>query len=316
MITGHHQHQYSVDKNWAKIDADKYPVNDCHEMVIDSMNRLYVLTNDTRNNILVFDLEGNLLSAWGTTYPGAHGLSLFKEKDVEYLLITDHERHQVIKTTLDGEEMMVLNYPVETGCYTDESLYLPTETAVTSNGDIYITDGYGLQYVIQYDSKGKYIRHWGGSGDKEEQFNCVHGIAIDGRGEGRPTLLLTSRNDNAFKRFSLEGIYLETISLPGSFVCRPVIKDHYVYAAVFRSGFNTNEASGFITILDGQNRVVSTPGGTAPLYLDNKLLPQQQEEKIFIHPHDVCVDDEGNIYVCQWKSKKTYPYKLTRIKNV
>ncbi len=95
MITGHQQHQYSVDKNWAKLDAGRYPVNDCHEMVIDSLHRLYLLTNDTRNNILVFDLEGNVLSAWGTTYPGAHGLSLFKENGVEYLLITDHERHQV-----------------------------------------------------------------------------------------------------------------------------------------------------------------------------------------------------------------------------
>jgi peptidylamidoglycolate lyase len=101
-IVGHNKHQYTVDFNWGALNADKFPVNDCHEMVIDASNRLYMLTNDTHNNVLVYDLNGNLLDCWGSSYPGAHGLSVFNEDGVEYLLITDHERHQVIKTTLLG----------------------------------------------------------------------------------------------------------------------------------------------------------------------------------------------------------------------
>jgi hypothetical protein len=38
-----------------------------------------------------------------------------------------------------------------------------------------------------------------------------------------------------------------------------------------------------------------------------------QKEKIFIHPHDVCVDDEGSIYVAQWAAGKVYPNKFTRV---
>ena len=38
-----------------------------------------------------------------------------------------------------------------------------------------------------------------------------------------------------------------------------------------------------------------------------------QADKIFAHPHDVCVDDDGSIYVAQWASGKVYPYKLTRV---
>jgi hypothetical protein len=32
-----------------------------------------------------------------------------------------------------------------------------------------------------------------------------------------------------------------------------------------------------------------------------------------MHPHDVCVDNDENIYVPQWASKKSYPIKLERV---
>jgi peptidylamidoglycolate lyase len=35
-----------------------------------------------------------------------------------------------------------------------------------------------------------------------------------------------------------------------------------------------------------------------------------QTIKAFQYPHDVCIDDEENMYVAQWNSGKTYPYKL------
>jgi DNA-binding beta-propeller fold protein YncE len=282
-------------------------------MVITREGLLYLLTNDTRNNILIYDKQGRLKGAWGTTYPGAHGLTLHDESGTEYLYITDAERRQVIKTTLAGKEVLVLDYPKETGVYASSDQYKPTETTVAPNGDIYVTDGYGLQYVIQYDQRGCYIRHWGGRGDGCDQFDCAHGIAIDHRDSSKLSLLITSRNHNALKRFSLDGIYLETISLPGSFVCRPVVHKKNIYCAVFRSETNQNFASGYITILDENNKVVSTPGGTQPLYLGGKLQAQKKEGSVFIHPHDVCVDEEDNLYVAQWNSGGTYPIKLERV---
>jgi hypothetical protein len=43
------------------------------------------------------------------------------------------------------------------------------------------------------------------------------------------------------------------------------------------------------------------------------LNPLKQVDKLFNHPHDVCVDDEGSIYVAQWASGKVYPYKLSKV---
>ena len=35
-----------------------------------------------------------------------------------------------------------------------------------------------------------------------------------------------------------------------------------------------------------------------------------QTVKVFQYPHDVCIDDEQNMYVAQWNSGHVYPYKL------
>lgn len=312
-MIGHGEHRYRVISGWGNLDPVRYPVADCHEMVMDRKGRIFLLTNHTKNNILIYDRSGKYLGHWGDCYPGAHGLTLADENGEEFLFITDIERHQVIKTTLDGKVIMVLDHPREIADYRTADQYNPTETAIAPNGDIYVTDGYGLQFVIQYDRQGNYMRHWGGRGDEPDQFDCVHGIAVDNR-NATPTLLITSRNHNALKRFSLDGNYLSTIPLPGSFVCRPVVKGNLVYAAVFRSGTNMNVGSGYITIIDGQDRVISTPGGSAPRYDRGVLQPQHQiDAGPFIHPHDVCIDDDGNIMVCQWKSGNSYPLMLQRL---
>ncbi len=41
------------------LDAAKYPVNDCHEMVEDSRGRILLLTNETKNNVLVYNKSGD-----------------------------------------------------------------------------------------------------------------------------------------------------------------------------------------------------------------------------------------------------------------
>ena len=282
-------------------------------MVVDKSGRIFLLTNETRNNILIYNNSGKLEGSWGNEYPGAHGLSIAEENGHEFLFITDTIRHEVIKTTLEGKEIMVLTYPKEMDDYRSGEQFNPTETAIAPNGDIYVTDGYGLQFVIHYNFRGEYIRHWGGPGDSDDKFDCVHGIAIDTRNAADPALIITSRNHNAFKRFTLDGRYLETISLPGSFVCRPVIRGKFLYAAVFRSGTSTNYGSGFITILDENNKVISSPGGSEPEYIDGILQTQYQDNNTFIHPHDVCVVEDGNIIVCQWRSDRSYPIKLNKI---
>lgn len=312
-LLGQGNKRYRLDTHWSKADVARNPVNDCHEIVQDSKGRIILLTNETKNNVLMYDKAGKLLTTWGSEYPGAHGLTLFNENGTEVLFICDNNRHQVIKTTLDGRVLLVLDYPKETGEYTKAEEYVPTETAIAPNGDIYVADGYGKDFIMRYDSKGKYISHFGGRGNEAKHLLNAHGVCVDQRDPKRPCLVVTSRQQNAFKRYTFEGVYIDTIPLPGAWVCRPVIKGEYLYAAVLQSNSNLWKQSGFVTILDKNFKVVSNLGGSEPKYADGKLDEMYQTIKYFDYPHDVCVDDEENLYIAQWNSGKVYPYKLSPV---
>ncbi len=311
-IVGHGGFTYRVDKEWGVQDPSKIPVNDCHEMVLDSKGRIFMTTTgENNNNIIIYDRMGKVLDSWGTEFPGAHGLSIAGEGDDQFLFITDPETHKVFKTTLDGRILMAFERPREVSGYTSDDQYKPTETAVMPNGDIYIADGYGENYIIQYNSQGEYIRHFGGKGEGESEFSCCHGITLDTRDPARPTLLITSRAKQQFKRFTLDGRHLETISLPGCSVCRPVINGENIYFAVIVT--KTWDAyDGMLAVLDKDNKVVSLPGGSAPQYQDDVLLAPVYDGRTFRNPHDVLIDDDGNLYIPQWASGKTYPIKLSR----
>ena len=311
-VYGHNDMRFKMNANWGALNPSQYPVNDCHEMVQDRKGRIILLTNETKNNILIYDKKGKLLKSWGHEFPGAHGLTLQSAGKEEYLFITDTGKHQVYKTTLDGKILLTIDYPAETGVYEKKEAFVPTETTVLENGDFYIADGYGSQYIMHYDEKGKLKHFFGGRGDKPENLDNAHGITVDRR-QKEHSLIITDRTKNCFKRFSMDGKLIEVIELPGACVCRPVIHKDYLYAAVLRSPNLQAEKTGFVTILDKNNKVVSNIGGTEPVYTDGKLQPLAQAEKIFVHPHDVCVDDEGNLYVAQWASGKVYPYKFTRV---
>ncbi len=315
-IIGHGKFRYRVHKNWGNLDPAKTPVKNCHEMVMDKKGRLIMVTDETKNNIIIYDRSGKLITTWGNDFPGGHGLTLFDEGGEEVLFICDPNTGRVVKTTLDGKQIMELPNPKTINVYESTQNYLPTETAIGPNGDIYVADGYGSQYILQFSAKGEFIRKFGGPGNEDANFSTAHGVCIDARDKNNITLICTSRGHNSFKRFTLDGKYLSTLFLPGAFVCRAVMDDENIYAGVCWSRLRYLEQtnnSGFVTILDGKDKVISNPGGTAPVYKKGELQLMLQDKPVFNHCHDVCIDNDKNIYVCQWNANKTYPIKLERV---
>ncbi len=317
-ILGHGDFTYRLDKDWGNLDSNKYPVNNCHEMVMDSQGRLILLTDHPQNNILIYDKSGKLLDSWTLGYTGAHGLSIHQEGGEDYLFITDVASGQVVKTTTTGRIVMSIKKPVFTNDYPACAAYKPTETTIAPNGDIYIADGYGSQFILRYNSKGEFISKFGGDSFLQpDKFKQAHGVTLDTRDKNNPTLLCSARIKNTIKRFSLEGQHLEDIYLPGAFISRIVVDEQNLYSGVCfgmtPDNFNMQLNLGFVTILDKNNKVVSNPGGTKPTYKNGKLQIMTQSQPIFKHCHDVCVDNDKNLYVCQWNAGKVYPSKLVRV---
>lgn len=277
-------------------------------MVFDAAGRLYVLTDHPKNNVLVFELDGSLADAWTLGMSGAHGLTIACEGERGVLFITDAYGGRVVKTTLAGDVLLTLPSPHELGEYRDHEPYLPTQTAVAPNGDVYVADGYGSQRVLRFDASGRLLQSFGGKGRGPGTLDFAHGIAVDTRrGKGNETLLVTSRVRQCFERFDLEGRHLETIALPGGYPCRPVIQGENVYVALCWSGYHLKPNSGFVVVLDAENRIVATLGG----HLESGKLAS--DFSVFHHAHDVAVAPNGDVFVCEWNAGNVYPVALRRI---
>ncbi|KXX66538.1 hypothetical protein [Flammeovirga sp. SJP92] len=333
IILGHGDYQYKLNKDWAQISSVRNPILNCHEMVMDSKGRLIMIGDNTDNNIMIFDKSGKLLDYWGTAYPGGHGLTLSKEGEEDFLYLTDsgwfldksgkwvHHNGRVSKTTLDGRVVFDIGHPQTVGAYEPGDLFCPTEVAIAPNGDIYVADGYGKDYILHYDAKGQFIRKWGGHKNKDKNYNLMnaHGVTLDLRDPNQPLLCCSSRSENMYKWFTLDGKFVKKLHLTNMYICRAVFDENNLYAGVCwsrpedGSGHNWKKHTGFVTILE-DDKVVSNPGGTAPTYKKGELQASYQlPTQPILHGHDVCVDEDKNLYICQWNAGHTAPLKLERV---
>lgn len=308
-VYGQGAYRYRHVKGWGILGADT-PVKDCHGMVQSKDGRVFLLNNHTANNVIIYNREGALLGKWGTEFPGAHGLTLFEESGEERLFITDHDRHQVYKTTLDGKILLTLDWPEGSGKYQNAGQFKPTHVAVAPDGSFYVSDGYGLSFVMHYDATGKLVNTFGGRNGGPGALHCSHGIHVDVRDAAKPVLLVTSREQNSIKRFTMEGEHLDTLDLPGAMPCFMIPYGEFIVVPHLKGG----NGNGFVSILDRDNKIVSNVAADAASYgADGKLAPMKANCNLFVFPHGLLVDDKDSLYIAQWNSGRTYPIKLERV---
>lgn len=329
-ILGQGDHKYRLVQNWAKPNGKHINIHNCHAMVQTKDGNLQALCDGIEHNFITFNPNGECVGQWGTEYPGAHGLELFEENGEEHYIVVDggwairsvenrpkKEQGKVVKIKKDGSLVFAFGHPLTIGEYTPEMRFQPCDAAVGPNGDIYISDGYGSQFILQYNKYGQFKRKFGGRGKLDSHLSGAHGISIDTRDKNFPKIIASSRSQNILKFFDLDGKYLYKVEVPGAYLGQAVVQGDYLYSGVCwskdKKTGKRNSNSGFVTILDGDNKVVSNLGGSAPIYKNGKLQPIYQTEKVFNHVHDVCVDKQGNIYALQWNAKGALPFKLEKV---
>ncbi|TAF76450.1 MAG: 6-bladed beta-propeller [Bacteroidetes bacterium] len=326
LILGHDKFKYKIVKNWGVDNLVNTPVADCHEMVQDSKKRLIFCTTEVKNNIIILDKKGKLIKTWGNDFPGVHGLTLNNANGEEFLYLTDTVKKEVYKTTIDGKVLLTLKYPTESGIYSDPEKmpFVPTETAIAPNGDIYVADGYGSSHILVYDVNGKFKNIFAGkSKEGDDKLIEAHGVCIDTRDKNNPKVIATSRKECGFKYYTMDGKLISSHYYKGSFFCRPIIKGENLFFPVIWSEFDESgknaawlSKTGHLVVFDKNNKLLSAPGVDTIEYENGKPKHMHQSAKVkgtFMHCHDLCIDDEDSIYIPQWNSDKTFPLKLERV---
>lgn len=151
--------------------------------------------------LIVFDAKGRYLRSWGKgMFGNPHGLRLDREGNV---WVTDNGDHQVMKFSPDGKLLLTLGVKGKAG--TDEKTFgRPTDIAFASNGDVYVSDGYGNSRVVKFDKTGKYLLSWGKKGKGESEFNTPHSIAVD----SKDNVYVSDRENNRLQIFTAQGKFL------------------------------------------------------------------------------------------------------------
>ena len=333
-VLGHNGLRYRVIRDWAKVDREVAPVINAHAMVASEDGFFYLVTDHPKNAIIVLKPDGSYVRSFGTGLKGGHGIDLVKDKDGRELIVhvdcgwefsakgePTKKTGSVNLLTKEGQLVRTLPSTIDLGIEEEGTYYSPCDVAVTNNNEIIVIDGYSTNRVLHFTLEGELIRHWGGrQKGKADDISNGHGISLDHSDPENPILWISSRDQNQLKRFTLEGDYLDTIEIPGAYAGQAVFHGDYIYTGVCWSKHPKTgkrlPKSGFVAVLDRKtNKVLSAPGGSKPTYDGDTLQPLHQMHSVFLHVHDLMVDQEGNIYVMEWNGAARYPFKLELIKS-
>lgn len=294
IILGRGEYRYRCLHDWL-VPPDWIIWGDTHGLAQDARGNIYVghtahPASPCRDAIAVFNAEGRFIRSFGERFAGgSHGLELRQEGDHEYLYHCDTARRQVVKTDLYGRVIWEMGLPQESGVYGEGDAFIPTNVAFAPNGDFYVTDGYGSDWIHQFDIQGNYLRTFGGKGRDAGKVRNAHGIGVDPRGS-EPLLVIADRANSRLQYFTLDGH-------PISFVYEGLRQPCHV---AFSDGLALiPDLKSVVTLLDDDNRVITHLGDGDPSDLRGRPRSDFRPGE-FIHPHDAIFLNNGGILVAEW----------------
>lgn len=306
---GSGEHTYECIHDWAKLPT-RIAFGNTHGVGIDKFGNVYIkhtvhASSSSGDALCVFDSDGKFIRSWGSEFRGgAHGLTLSRETEGEFLFLADCNSGVVKKMSLTGELVMDLGWPEESGVYGSRLEYKPTNVAVVPAalkesaagsawaehaGHIFVADGYGKSWIHHYSSKGQYLSTFGGPGKERGQVSCPHGIAIDTRGP-EPLIVVADRSNRRLQNFSLRGQHRSFVTSELRSPCHFDQRGKLLLVP---------DLEARVTLLNERNELVVHLGDGTNYGLRDKPREQFVDGR-FIAPHSACFDAAGNIFVVEW----------------
>ena len=309
MQVGQRSHIYRWIENWITIpDSPSARENGRTHGLAVTPEQDVVVFHQAHDAVLIYSPDGELKSKWGgDRFPGAHGLTLVVDPDGRpYLWLADEKTHEVVKTTLDGDEVMTLDKP-DHPAYSNGK-YVPTWVAVNEerhggNGDVWIADGYGSSLVHHFDKSGKYLESLDGEAGAG-RFACPHGILFDPRKASSPELYVADRGNQRVQVFDGEGRFKRVFGGDGKSMDSPcgfVFDDTHCYFP---------ELHGALAVFDENDKLVTFLGENDKIHCrgdwPGKLMTGYPNERDHVRegvcnaPHGMAVNDRGDLYYGEW----------------
>ena len=298
MRVGNSNAMYEWVDDWAKIpDTQSAREGWAHHGIVVSQSGNIVAFHQSDPTVLIFDRNGNLERSWDIGLKEAHGMTLVNDLESEYLWMSDNISGKVLKTTLQGTIVMSLADP-DIPVYISGK-YAPTDVLVNEemhggNGDIWVADGYGENYVHRYDKDGNYLNSINGEEGSAGAFNCPHGIWIDRR-KHDAELYVADRGNQRVQVYDLEGRFKRVfgegyLSSPSAFVS----DDNRLIVAELNARLAVLDLDDNLVCYLGDNENITEVDGWP------NVSPEFIEPGKFNSPHGIAADEDGNIYVAEW----------------
>ncbi len=303
---------YTWIENWARIPATPRGRENgrTHGIAYSRTRDRFILFHQNDPAVVILAPDGEIESAWGADYPGAHGLTVAPENGREFLWLVDEKTCAVRKTTLDGEIVLEIQKPpipayapgLETG---RKGAYIPTWAAQhPATGEVWVADGYGSWLVHRYTASGDYVASLDGTEGAGPLREC-HGIQFVPACGGWE-LFITDRANHRIAVYDDQGRFLRSGPLhsPAAFDSRDgAVLVPQLFGAVSLIDRATLQPIG---ALGANPDVRPNPDPTvwwppvAPEGWPNLAGTPHIRPGVFSSPHGACFGPDGSVFVVEW----------------
>jgi DNA-binding beta-propeller fold protein YncE len=293
---------YEADDQWAKLPAG-WAWTEAVAVAADNQDRVFVF-NRGEHPVGIFARDGVFVGSWGEgLFVRPHGLFIGPDNAV---YCTDDADHTVRKFTPDGRLLLTLGTrgrPSDTGAASLDyrtilragpPFHYPTNVALSAQGEIYVSDGYGNARIHKFTPDGRLVFSWGQPGSGPGEFHVPHGIAVDRQG----TVYVADRENSRIQLFTPDGGYLTEwtdVARP----CQVFIDgggNIYVAELGFHAGMWPGTTAPSADAPGGRVSIFG-PGGELRARWGGGRNPCAPGD--FFAPHGIWVDVHGDVYVTE-----------------
>lgn len=318
--------RHKVDASWPQALPDKWVFGELGGVCIDAQDHVFVLSRGDlwpkeaaiatpAPPVIEFDPAGKVVNSWGDRAKlpkQLHGCSVDNQGNLWFAGRFDgivqkysHDGKMLLQIgtkgkfdSADGTDSTIISGTASRAMnQSHDSMNSPTDVAVDpTNGDLYVSDGYGNRRVVVFDKNGRFLRQWGRQGTVDEVkagvggvfLNMVHCVTIGKDG----LVYVCDRQGDRIEVFDKQGGYKRSLLVKGSWGAPPYIQP----GTTCDLDFSPDAQQRFAYVADCTNDQVHILDRVTGETLTNYGRPGQAAGDIS-SPHAIAVDSKGNLYV-------------------